>query len=95
MKLPNKLILFCEEYNVKIVSRKEMNRIEKDGDTQGVIDPNRKLIMIANDVNMEDVFWHEVGHYFASITGKCGRDDNEAHAQVFSELIRGILKQLK
>ena len=95
MKLPNKLILFCEEYKVQIVSRKQMNKIEKDNDTQGVIDPNRKLIMIANDCNIEDVFWHEVGHYFASITGKTGKDDNEAHSQIFSELIRGIIKQLK
>ena len=95
MKIPNKLILFCEEYTIKIVTRKEIDKLEKDGDSQGVLNPFKKEIVISDDVNKEDVFWHEIGHYFAQITGKCGKDDNETHAQIFSELIRGILKQLK
>lgn len=98
MKIPNKLILFCEEYQIKIIPKKEMLKLDKEKkDTQGMITLNstnkEKIIYIveSDKEEMEDIFWHEIGHYFAYITET---KDNEPFAQNFSHLIRGVLKQL-
>ena len=64
-----------------------------DDDMQkGMIILKDKVIYICIDSDdQEDVLWHELGHYFASITES---QDNEAFAQAFSELVRGVKNQI-
>ena len=91
-KIPKQLNLICETYDIKIVSQKEMNKIDKDKDTLGLILPAKKTIYIVDDKTKEDTLWHELGHYFIQTIGA---KDNEASAQLFSDFVRGIFEQLK
>lgn len=92
MKIPKKLNLICETYDIKLISQKQMNKIDKDKDTLGYLLPDKRVIYIVNDKEQEDTFWHELGHYFIQ---RIEAKDNEASAQLFSDFVRGILEQLK
>lgn len=98
MKIPIKIILFCEEYEIRMVNLEQMKKIDKEEfdkiKTEGLIDMDKRIIYIRTDTASKeiDIFWHEIGHYFANITES---QDNEAFAQSFSELVRGVQKQLK
>ena len=96
--IPSKINLFCEIYTIKKINSKEMKKLDKEEfdkiKTEGLIDTENKIIYIRTDTETKeiDIFWHEIGHYFAHITES---QDNEAFAQTFSQLVRGINKQLK
>ena len=95
--IPNKILLFCEEYEIKKVKSEQMKKIDKsrfaEMNTEGIIDTDKKIIYIRTDTstNPIDILWHEIGHYFAHISES---QDNEAFAQTFNHLVTGVLRQL-
>ena len=94
MKIPEKLILFAEEYKILSMTQEQMNKLDGDKDTEGMIIPKKKLIILVNNkkIDKEEVLWHEIGHYFLSTFGY---KDNEQGAEAFAGLIIGINNQLK
>jgi len=91
MKLPKTINLFCETYEIKVVTQEEMSKIDKT-EPWGLLIPSKKQIILLENEDMIDTFWHEIGHYFANITSS---KDSEAFAQSFSELVRGVYSQIK
>ena len=91
MKIPKKLKLFEEVYKIKKITQKQMDKLDKEI-IEGLFLPDKKQFIFVNNKNIEDTFWHEIGHYFFQTFGY---KDNEQNAQIFSEFIRSIIKQIK
>lgn len=92
MKIPKKLILLGEIYDIKLVTQNQMNKLDGDTDTLGWLCPKERKIYIVDDDEKENTFWHELGHYFLQVFGY---KDNEQGASAFGEYITNILKQIK
>jgi len=86
-KLPGKIILLGEIYDIKFEELK---------DCLGDITPEKKLIRLSpslknNPEELTYVFFHEIGHYFASLVGV---KDDDPFASLYSYFLIAILKQL-
>ena len=93
MKIPKRLTLFGEEYNIKLVSQEQMNKLTRDHGTLGHMEPfKREIHLVKNDKELTNTFWHEIGHYYnQTIIGQ----DNETLANSFAQLITEVNRQLK
>lgn len=91
IKIPPRLVLLGEEYEVKIITQEEMNKIDSSkDDTWGKLLPSKKLILVVNNENSYETFLHELGHYFNQYYGL---EDNETSAEAFAQFIISINKQ--
>lgn len=91
MKIPDKLLLNCEEYEVLKVTQKQMNELNGEKDTEGMIIPKKRVIILVDAEDIEETLWHELGHYFLKTFGY---KDNEQGAEAFSQLVRSVNEQL-
>ncbi|MCH7534140.1 MAG: hypothetical protein IH948_00040 [Bacteroidetes bacterium] len=96
MKFPKELHLSGETIKVKIVTQKQMNKMDKTrNSTWGRYFGEKREIYIVkldDETHMWDTFWHEVGHWFLD---HYSFRDSEINAQVFSDTVRTVMKQLK
>jgi len=91
MKIPNELILFGEIYKIRRLTQKQMNKLDDDK-SQGIIIPKKQLILLVDNKDMEETFWHEIGHYFLMTFEY---KDNEQGAEAFGKLVFSILNQMQ
>ena len=99
-KLPKKIHLLGEEYEIVFVPSKKIDAYNKIGNTKKPsirIDGNLSFVKkkIYLDENLkkrrEDIIWHELGHYFGEYYL---RNRSEVFADAFANFIINCNKQL-
>ena len=94
MKIPNKIILLGEEYEIRIVSKKDLECDKCGEEALAMICHDEKVIYISKDDKENtilDLLLHELGHYYSEYYG-LGK--NEAWAEAFAGFTKLIIKQL-
>lgn len=99
-KLPKKIYLLGEEYEIVYVSSKKIDAYNKIGDTKkpihridALLSMKKKKIYIDKLIKKgrEDVIWHELGHLFGIYYL---RNYSEVFAHAFGNFIINCNKQL-
>lgn len=88
LKLPRKIILLGEIYDIKFTELPEKDL--------GEIDYDDKVIKLSLSIKnkpgeLEYVFYHELGHYLSHLVGI---EDGEVFASLYSNFLISILKQI-
>jgi len=95
-KYPNKIHLLGETYKIKEVSKKFLTCDTCKDDCLGKIIWDEKIIYICNnldddDPKIEEVLFHELGHYFGDYYG-IGSD--ETFAESFGKFMSLVIREL-
>lgn len=91
---PNKIHLLGEVYTIKECLRDDLKCKECQEECMGKCDFDKKTIYVATDDpenTPEDIFFHEIGHYFADYYAL---GSNEMFAEGFGKFIKLIINQL-